>query len=152
MSVSGASYGPSNVAFDAIDDFLFYWAYALLFLSICLLVRKRQLLTHKVSDLNPPRIVPRLYYSAFALLIIFGIVTSSLAVDYANVLFNLAILVGTPISQIERKAELAADLRYTYYAIWYFSSACLAGYVVHTYLELKKASISDKVRRIPSFL
>ena len=55
MSVSGSSYGPSNVAFDAIDDFLFYWAYALLFLSICLLVRKRQLLTYKASDLNPPR-------------------------------------------------------------------------------------------------
>ena len=152
MSVSGASYGPSNVAFDAIDDFLFYWAYALLFLSICLLVRKRQLLTYKASDLNPSRTVPRLYYSAFALLIIFGIVTSSLAIDYASVLFNLAILVGTPISEIERKAELAADLRYTYYAIWYFSSACLAGYVVHTHLELKKALIRDKVRRVPSFV
>ena len=145
MSADAASFGPTNVAFGAITNFLSYWAYALLFLSICLLVRDRHLLIFQLSE--PSRTIPALYYSAFALLIIFGIVTSSLATDYEDTIFNLFNRINLSISQVVHKAELTIDLRYTYVSIWYLASACLVGYAVYTHLKLKRASINDKVGR-----
>ena len=144
LSPDDPSYGPTNVALLAISNFFSYWAYALLFLTLCVLVRYRHLVVLQSS--SSPSIIhipwPTLYWSAFVLLIIFGIVTTALGIDYDRLVYGE----NNSYAQDAHSYQLEYDVHYTFYSIWYFVSACLIGYIIYVFVETRRQSVDDKVR------
>lgn len=146
MQLTDASYGPTNIAFLALIDFFSYWSYALLFLCICLLVHERHLAMQSLSS-----IIPTIYYTLFALLMVFGITATGISINYIRLADNRASFIGLTPAEIDHKASLSLDLGYTFNSIWYFASACLVGYVVYVQQQMRRYPFNDKVRSLCHF-
>ena len=131
----------TQAVLQSVSTFCGNFSIPLLFLSICMTIRNRQIALHMPSTSGA---FPLVYYILFALFMIFAVVHASYDSYFLSIIFTNRID-GHTINWIGQRALIVNDLFYAYSALFYSSSIVILSYVIIVRRQMKQLTFSDKV-------